>query len=493
MKKRKIFILAFYIVITLIFFGNLFKIEYATDTYSVFNFSKEEIYMQYAMLGRFITAIIGKFLKILNISENTMYISSYILGVFFASLSQYKLYTIIKKDVKSKALKIIIPTLIIINPFSIELSLYIEKGIMWLAVLISILAVENIIKFFEINYNTNIEKDKKIKKYKYLIYSILLMFVANCSYQGIVGIFAAISLVYILKYSKNIKQFIINNVIVGLVYGIPAITNYLMVKTLFKASRVNGQIILSESIEKIYLNSKDMIKYMYNLLPKYVFILAILFTFAVFCCKILREKNKLMHITKFLYIIFGTIILAVLPQIMQPTTSIWFVPRSTYCFACTYGILSLYLCINYELKSTAKTMITIIGIIILALQLSKFIQIEKGRYLLNKQDENITMQIIEQIKQYEKKTGNRVTEVAVYSDEKPNYTYSGIFATGDMNVKCYANDWSTVSILEYYLKRNLKHVEKEETIKQEFQKQNWDEFNLEQIKFQQNKLILCNY
>ena len=59
---KKIFI--FYTFITLLFFGVLIKFEFATDTYAVFNFNKEEVFMQYAMSGRFIT---GLTLKILSL------------------------------------------------------------------------------------------------------------------------------------------------------------------------------------------------------------------------------------------------------------------------------------------------------------------------------------------------------------------------------------------------------------------------------------------
>lgn len=185
MKKNKICFFIFYTIVTLIFFGILYKMEYATDTYSVFNFNGQQVYAQFAMSGRFITATVGKFIKTINVSEGAMYIGSYILSIICASFSQYQLYKIVKRDVKSTLLKFLIPTIIIINPFSIELFLFIEKGIMWFGILMCILALENVIKFFEANTQ---EKEKQIKyiHYKYAIYALILMFIANCSYQGIV-------------------------------------------------------------------------------------------------------------------------------------------------------------------------------------------------------------------------------------------------------------------------------------------------------------------
>ena len=478
--KKRVFV--FYTIISIIFFGILIKLEYATDTYSVFNFNVEQIYMQYAMLGRFITAIVGKIIKVINASEYGIYMGSWILAIICTIICQYKLYTIIKKDVKNKAIRLIIPTLIIINPFSIELFLYIEKGIMWFGILMCILALSNLINFFE-----------NQQKGKYLIYAILFIFLANCCYQGVIGLFVGIATVYILKYSKTFSRFIINNLIVGLIYGIPTVANYLIVKILFKESRVNGDIVIVESLQKIYKNTIDMFKYMHNLLPKYALIFLILFTFSVFCSKIFKEKGRFLKLLEFLYILAGVTFAAIVPQAVQPTSSIWMVPRTTYCFASLYGILILYLAMNFELKNFEKTTILIISCILIILQLQKFIQIEQGRFLLNEKDEQITSQIIQQIEQYEAQTGNIITEISVYQDNKPSYTYSGIVAIGDINVKCYVNGWSAVSILNYYLKRDIKLVENDEIEEQQFSKQNWDEFNKEQIEFKQNKLIICNY
>ena len=532
--KNKVFIL--YLFITIAFFGLLIKLEYATDTYAVFNFDKEAVYMQYAMSGRFITGAFLKFFKIINISEKLMYLFSFMLAIICTIFSQYILYKIIEKNVQSKVLKIIIPTLIIINPFSIELFLFIEKGFMWLGILACVLALMNLQKYFENCKSNNLVNDNKTEKIKrmshknigskrYLFYSLILMLIANCLYQGVVGIFLSVTLVFILKYSKNIrkvasphmqvtsqpheskklklvasekssdaiKEFIINNAIAGFIYAIPALINFIFVKIEFKESRINGQIIILDSLEKIWQNTCNMFKTMYGILPKYTFILLILFTFAVFCSKIWKEEKKLLPILKFIYIIVGITFIAIAPQILQPTNLIWFAPRSTYSFASMYGILTLYLAMDYELKGISKYTIIILSIMLLTFQAQKFINIEKDRYLLNNNDKKITMQIAEHIKAYEETTGNTVTELSWYEDEKPNYTYNGIFATSDMNVKSYSSDWSTVEILKYFLKRDIKLVKKDTNLTKEFKNKNWDEFDEEQIVFENNKLHLCNY
>ena len=254
-------------------------IEYATDTYQVFNFSGDEVFQQFAMSGRFITAIIGYLVKMMNLSENAIYWGSSILAIIFVILSIYKLYKIIGKDVKSKILRIVIPILIVINPFSIELFLYIEKGIMIFGILMSIYAVDRLIKYFETSKKRNI------------IYSMIFMLLANCSYQGAVGIFVAISIVYVLKYSKSIKEFFINNIITVVIYGVPAIIDYILVKIIYSSGRVSGEILFSKSVEKIIQETANMIKTTYSLLPHWAFVLVICFVLLILICQAVSRKS----------------------------------------------------------------------------------------------------------------------------------------------------------------------------------------------------------
>ena len=477
-SKKEIII---YTIIAIIFFGRLYNLEYATDTYEVFNFSGKEIFYQFASNGRFITALIGVFIKQFNISEELIYLGSYILASLCIILSQYKLYQIIKKDVKNRFWQVIIPIIIIINPFLIELFLFIEKGIMVFSILASIYAIQNIIKYFE-------NKNKKN-----LIYSFIFMIIANFSYQGTVGIFVSIAVIYILKYSKNIKQFITNNLITVLIYGIPALIDYIIVKFLYSASRINGEINIIESLQKIYENTIQMIIETYNILPKYLYISIIVFTFWILCYKICKEKHKkLLEILKIIYIIVVIIGISILPQFLQQTSQIWFVPRSTYSFASLYGILLLYLFAKFDLGKGLQTIFAVLSILLLMFELYKFQIIEIDRYKVNYLDYQISRQIVEMIDEYETYTNIEIKKIAICEDKSLKYTHNNIFATKDINIKSYFADWSTKAIIEYYTGKELEQIELEE-IKNSFLNKNWDEFSKEQIILKEDVLIVCRY
>ena len=472
----------FYIVITTIFFGVFCSIEYAVDTYATFSFSVQDLYNQFVPCGRFIIVLVGTILKFLNLKNKITYLLSFTVAIICMIISQYKLYKIIEKDVKSKKLKIIIPTLIILNVFSIELFLFIEKGIMIFSILMCICALEAVIYFFE------------TKKKKYILYALIYMLLANFSYQGVTGIFVAIALVYILKYSKTIKDFLVNNTVFACIYGIPAVIDYVLIRILSVGSRVSGEIVLVESIKKIEKSTFEMIIYTHKLLPKYFYLALVgIITIILVWQIISKENKKIKGILKIAYLFTGIIAVTILPQIMQSTEWIWFVPRSTYSYAAIYGILILYLTINYDLKENVTKIIIILSGVLLVLQFYTFNKISTDRYKVNAVDYEITKKICQSIDEYEEKTGNKIDKIAIYNDKEIEYSYNGIFITGDINLKAYSKEWGVLSIIEYYYNRKLTQVEIDTVKKEEFDKKNWTSFSNEQLVFEGNTLHLCMY
>lgn len=470
-------------IITIVFFGAFCILQYAPDTYSVFTNGARNTVLHFFSCGRYITGIATVFsMKILNLTNEGIYYLSYGFAIICTIISLYKLNELIRKDIKNNVLSIIITVILIINPFSIELYMYIEKGIMILSVLLCILAVEQMDKFFNGNK-------------KAIIYALILMFIANCSYQGTVGIFVAISLIYIIKYSKNIKSFIINNIIVALVYGIPAILNFLSVRFLFNNARVNGNMVLFESMIKVFDGTKRMLINTYNILPKYVFMVAITFILLVIIYKSIKEKNnkkqKMLKIAGAFYIILGIFFATVAPQILQDTNSIWFVARSSYPMAAVIGILLLYLCSKFDINTIEKYIIIIFIVILVTIQFMSFIKLTIHNYIGNYMDKQLTLKIEDQIKKYEENTGKTVEFICIYHDKSTKYVYDELKASGDMNIRAYSADWCVPKILELYTKRKFKVIEENKEIKEKFSQEDWNDFDEQQIIFHDNVMHLC--
>lgn len=475
-----------YIIIALIFFGILINMEYATDTYSVFTTGAREDAIHFMQSGRFVSAFVTIICKVLNLQSKTIYILSYFIALIALITSLCELDKIIEKFIREKKISSIITILIILNAFIIELFLFIEKGILIFSILMNVLAIKHLIRYFE------------ERKRKELFIILLIMFIANGSYQGTVGLFFSISLVYIIRYSKNIKEFILNNLLVLGLYTIPALIDYGIAKIIFKGNRISGNKILSESLNKVIQGCKGMLN-SYNILYKYTMLILIILIILILLYLIIKNKKKiLINIFTLIYLLIGVIAIAILPQFMQDTASIWMVPRSTYSFASLPGILLLYLFMNFDISNyknfiNISNFLIIISIIYIVIEFISFTKVEVSRYKVNALDKQLTFEIINQINQYEKNTGNIIKRIAIYQDKNITYSYNDIFVTGDMNVRAYSADWATKAILEYYLGRKLEFIDSNSDISKKFKNQDWNIFDKDQLIFENDTLSLCCY
>ena len=487
-KIKEIFLdknLYIFSVITILFFGIFCIMQYAPDTYNVFATNLTDIVSHFFSCGRIITGVaLYIVMGLFKIGNYGTYLLSYGFAILCMIISLYKLNKLVSQEIKNNVISILISTLIIVNPFSIELFVYIEKGIMLLSVLLCILAVEQIKKFFEGNK-------------KSIILALIFMILANCCYQGTVGLFVAISLLYIIKYSKNIKEFIVNNIVVALTYGIPAILNFILVRFLFTNERVAGEIILSESVVKILQGTKRMLVNTYDLLPKYVFIIMIMILLGIIIYQAIKKKisskKKILEISGAFYLIAGTLFATVAPQILQDTSSIWFVARSSYSMAAIIGLLVMYVFMKTEIHIKMKNGILFILVAFLLLQFVSFMSFTIDNYIGNYMDKTVTLEINRLISEYEEETGIQITEISIYHDSAIQYTYPELKASGDMNIKAYSADWCVPKIIQLYTGRNLTIIENDEILKNEFSQKNWDVFDEEQIVFQNNTMHICLY
>ena len=481
LKDKKLYL---FFLITIAFFGIFIHQQFATDTYAVLEESGRKILTNFLQSGRIITAIFFVFIKIFKVPFSLSYLLSTIIAIFAITLSIYKLFYLLKNEiVKNELIATLISVMVIINPFSIELFLYIEKGVMTLAILFSILAVDEFVKLL---------KDKTKKKD--FILSIVYMCLSIFSYQGVAAIYIILSTIFVIKYSKNIKEFIVNTLKSLIVYGIPALLNVFIVKFIFVGNRVNGSVNFSESIDKIKNGIFSMAK-TYNILPKYFLItmFLILFIIAIIEC-IKNSKHKILSIVGLVYIDIVIIVATIAPFVMQNSASIWFVSRSTYGFASILAVQIIYICNFINEDKIAEYLIILLSIIILSLTFYRFIKIEIDHYILNYEDKVICQDIGKKIKEYENNTGIKINKISIYKDKNARYSYKNLFVTGDINITGFATYWSDVNLINYYNNINLKKVEKDKEIEENFANNDWTRFDSrEQIIFKNNTIHLCVY
>ena len=183
--------LIFFGLVVLAFFGIFIKMNYSVDTYLLFASRNLEYIQEYVRSGRLSTAFLFKFLQFLEFDPEVMYVVSYLIGIVCTSCAIYILYNVLSKYINNKTINSILSIMIIVNPFIIELWLFVETGIMIMSILFCVLAY----KYF----------DKYLEKYqnKEIILSIFFMTIAVFSYQGTVALFLALSVISIVANNKN--------------------------------------------------------------------------------------------------------------------------------------------------------------------------------------------------------------------------------------------------------------------------------------------------
>ena len=483
------------LIITIVFLGNMVKLEYSRCTFRMYTNPYMLEYEHYLVIGRYIVAIFWKLVNILGLSLSQTYFISYVLGIVSMTLTIYTLYNMLSKFIKNKFLNVLVATGVILNCFLIDYFIYIEKGIFTLSILLTVLAVKFLVKFFETNKKRN------------LVYSFLLLCLSAFSYQGTVALFVAIATIFIFKYSNNIKKFIYNNVITASIYGLTMGISYLLVRLVGEqsTSRTSGQLYILESIKKVIKGMYNICKDSYGIMPKYLFALTFILVFCLVTFAIFKYKNnkKNGEVTKskeviflgYIYILAACVITSILPQLVIDTLAIDLSARALYPFASIIALSIVYLFVNldFECKWINKLFIGIL-LVFLSIQCYEYNRIIIDHYTLNYVEKNLALSIGEEIKKYEDENDIKISKVVFYKDADSKYSYADLKSYGDINERVFRTTWCRMDILNYYLDRDFtQSFTQNEEYKKEFESVDYTQFNDKQLIFEDDTLHLCIY
>lgn len=495
-KDNKILILI-YSAISLIFFGAFIKLDFATDTYAFMYNSVDDFLDTFLGNGRIIAGVFGALFKLIpGISIQVVCLFSFLVGIISLILSLCVLDDLVNRIVKNNILRKLITTLIIINPFIIELFLFIEKGVMLLGILFCVLAVKNFVCYLE-------ERDKNNKKsIKYLICSIIMMIMGAISYQGVLGVYILIATVFTMYYSKNFKQFVINTILSVVPYISGVIVNFLWIKLMSVNNRTSGPLNIVGSVKAIIANW-DWMLCMFDIVPVKLVIIALGLVIATIAIIMIRKRTPPMKfvllVGSILYILLVAILAAVVPQIAMGT-KVWLVPRSTYVYGTIIGIIPLTCLLyvdNESLSIKWKLPRHIIGVALLLVVVVLFYrhnQIIIDHYSVIAQDRTRAKIIGQMINDYESKSGNKVTKAAMIGDSVPNEAYPGILNIMDINDTSFSAFWSGINSIKYWNGRNdLQRVQAPEELKKYCRSNDWNYFNDSQVVFNGDFVGICSY
>ena len=455
-----------YLFISIVFFGNLLILEFAQDTYSVLSDVGENLWTHFASLGRYLTGVIVYLLLKFQIPEGVIYFLSYLCSIIALTLSMFKIDKYFSKIGINKIIVILLSSLIIINVFSIELFLFLEKGILILSILFSICAFENMLKYFE-------KKEKK-----YLVLVVVYEVLANVSYQGTIGIFFVLTSIDIIRNTKGIKDFFSKSILAGVIYVVIPYINILLMKYIFGGVRVEGNTNILKAITNVIPQIKQMVFETFYIFDKNIYIIALAVAIVLILISIIinfkyEEKTKSVLLKKmlgWLYIILVIMAVSIAPQLLQKDGNVFLAPRSTYPFAMSLGILLIYPYLYKQKYKIINILTVITALAMIIYQINIFSTVIHNRYIVTYLDLRKGQEVCDSIGKYEDETGNKIKYLSVYNKENASYTYQNTNFTY-LNARAMKADWNYLSYFRYFfgyefvlVENNSKYLEKNNNI-----------------------------
>ena len=184
-------------------FGSANKPQLSTDTYSTLAAPRWTYMHMIKDNGRIISGLVYKAVYDLNTGFTKIYYLSYFAGIIFAALAVIMLANVILKLSKcSEYTATLISCTIIANLYSFEYYMFIETGLFMLSLFSVTLAVSKTVAWFDTG-------DKK-----QLFLALLCLMVSVEIYQTHLAIYIIALAPIIMYYSKSVRSFVVNNIVI---------------------------------------------------------------------------------------------------------------------------------------------------------------------------------------------------------------------------------------------------------------------------------------
>lgn len=490
--KKSLGQLGFVFLLCLSFFGMDIFIEYATDTYAVFQNLNEVVDTMIRYNSRIIVGVVFQLWYWSGIENETFYYISYFVAICMLVAAVFLLQDILRNMIKNEFLRIAISFVTIANAYIIEYFMFIEKGLFIFAVFFNVAAFFYMFRFFQ---------DKR-KRNCFL--SFLCLACAMFTYQGTVGLFVVLCLPFAYRYAVNMKIYIQNMCYTMLVYGSACMMDYFVLTFVFKSTKLKDSGLRSDDLlANLVFAIKGLVQNTMStcgILPKYVFIVSICLVIIVSLVGIaVRSKGKIacIQLLNLIILFAGTAVASTSTIIMG---SGWFAARVIYPYASMFGIFLINFYVNIfddhagnRFYKYANVTMGLIVITFLFIQNFQFHKIAKDKYLTNYTDKYRCEMIEESIHNYEQKTNVKLQYISFYRDGQPDIQYDGLFHQGDLVVSSFITDWSDLAAINYYSNETYMRGEVNPKYQTYFSGKDWKIFSEEQLIFDGDTLHFCVY
>lgn len=462
-------------------FGSANKPQLSTDTYSTLAAPRWTYMHMIKDNGRIISGLVYKAIYEMNIGFTKMYYLSYFAGIIFAALAVITLAGVILKLSKcSEYTAVLISGTVIANLYSFEYYMFIETGLFMLGLFAVTLAVSKTVDWFETGSK------------KYLFLTLLCLIISVEIYQTHLAIYIIALAPIVMYYSKSVRSFIVNNIVILGEYTAAMIVGIVPTKYIFKSGRVQtaGSILnlsVLSSIRDNYIHTLNVIPhYRYALLIALVLALSLVFIF-------LEKENKLVKIFSVIYVSTVTIGISFAPYILSVSDD--YSARILYPVMSIIGVLAFNMVLNLKVKENvshgyAVKFLFCTLFMCLIVKSMFFARIFNDRYSINRMDNLLANAIQSKITEYETETGITVTNIAFYNDMYRMRSYPNI-RTSNINLKMFDTTWSDMDGINYYTGKSYWESEPKDEYKKYFADKNWDGYSEEQLIFDGDTLHLC--
>lgn len=484
-KKYKT-ILALSLFLVLLNFGIDYSFEYATDTYSTFHEKGTWVHVLYEN-GRPLKSLIFYIFETLNIPAGLIYHLSHFLGIIFLTFAVACFSVILLPYVKSEVLGVVLSFTILANPFIINFWLFEEKSLFMLIILLNVIAGI-------ITLNRWTDKSNRPLWQDIVIIQICL-WISVSMYQT--GIFAYVVLLlpFMVIHSNKLKDFVIKNIFVAVMFGIPLATSFALAKFFLPVTRLGVNTTISD-IFKTTLQIFHFVTFenFYNVEKGYFVMWLIILMLAVVFGVFAGVKDRLGFIAGALYITTGCVVVSFLLFLTGNSATCW--PRMIYSYGMLFGVVSIYVLYEIDMKqkmsAAPKALIIALTVFILVYDYIGFGKVFLERHRANQEDLYYAEIIGQRIDEYEQKTGNTIDTLCYYKDHNVAVFAEGFNKTM-LSERAQASGWSRHNSIEIYLDRKFTQGEPDPELEEKFSQEDWNMFSEKQLVFDGNTLHICVY
>lgn len=339
--------------------------------------------------------------------------------------------------------------------------------------------------------------NKNKRGYNYIISAILLI-IGFGFYQTVGFYFFLIHTVYIVKEyieGSNLKKSFIN-IIKSFVVFVIASLSQIALTTLLHIDRANyGNTDIVGNVINIIHSLPILVVHNLNTMPAYMYI--VLFLIAILFAGVILKKNKGLSILV-LILFAGLVSILFITHVIG--NEFWLVARSTTGLMALPGWIIAMGIMSYSAEKENDTPITVFIMLIVTLCIfifTSFYQTQKlavGIQITNHIDRESVIFFEQKIRQHEKDTGVEVKNIGFIRDESYTYSYDGILAHGDTNMRGYTVPWNRLNMFNYYSGRKLAEVEvPNEVYEVYFKGKDWTVLSDEQIIILDDIAYICIY